>query len=167
MKPVKHTLYKIYYNIGLVYVGRTNQPLNARLRGHFKKTPMMRQIEIEAVTLIESVEVPTEADMYVYEIYLINKHKPCLNGNIGKGELTAELPELEFKPYTCKLLDKWKAELVESDKAYNDRKAEKRRRMEEKRAQRIKSRVQLENGEITVEEYQARLYALYREPEGE
>ena len=160
MKSDKHTLYKIYYSIGLVYVGRTNQPLNDRLRGHFKKAPMMRQIEIEAVTLIESVEVPTEADMFVYEIYLINKYKPMLNGNKAKGELTIELPELDFRPYDCKLIEKWKTELTESDSEYWETREHLRMMTEKHYALKQQLRQQVKCGEISYDEMHDRLDAM-------
>jgi len=160
MKSDKHTLYKIYYSIGLVYVGRTNQPLNDRLRGHFKKAPMMRQIEIEAVTLIESVEVPTEADMFVYEIYLINKYKPMLNGNKAKGELTVELPELSFRPYDCKLIEKWKTELIESDIEFWETREHLRFLGKKHDALKQQLRQQVKCGEISYDEMHDRLDAI-------
>ena len=70
-----NTIYKIYYKQGLAYIGRTRQKLSDRMRGHFFKKPMHREIDIEAVTLIEYVELPSVADMYCYEILLINALK--------------------------------------------------------------------------------------------
>ena len=32
-------IYKIYYASGLIYLGRTKQPLKSRLRGHFFELP--------------------------------------------------------------------------------------------------------------------------------
>lgn len=43
-------LYKIYYDDVLVYLGRTKQPLQTRLRGHFFKKPMHRVIDIQQVS---------------------------------------------------------------------------------------------------------------------
>jgi len=137
-----HTLYKIYYDIGLIYIGRTNQPLQSRLRGHFFKRPMHREIDAESVTRIEYAEVATEADMYVYEVYLINELKPVLNQDDKSYEkLTIALPHIEFRQYECKLMDKWKMELArqgaEKVKARYDRLA-RYMELQQKRIQKAK-----------------------------
>jgi len=61
-----HTLYKIFYGNTLVYLGRTNQPLQNRLRGHFFKKPMHRCIDIELVTRIEYAEFEMPKSNYDY-----------------------------------------------------------------------------------------------------
>jgi len=107
-----YTLYKIYYGSAIVYIGRTTQPLQNRLRGHFFKKPMHKVIDIFQVTKVEYAETNTIADMYLYEIYYINKLKPLLNvDDKAKDNLTIELPELCFKIYEIKLLEKWKKEI--------------------------------------------------------
>lgn len=112
MKEPKPTLYKIYYGETLVYLGRTKQPLQNRLRGHFFKKPMHRVIDINHVTRIEYAEFPTVADMYLYEIYYINRLKPSLNvDDLAKDEITVALPEVPFIKYDCPLLEKWKKEI--------------------------------------------------------
>ena len=112
MKDKKHTLYKIYYGDVLVYLGRTNQSLQTRLRGHFFKKPMHRIIDINQVTLIEYAELPSEADMFLYEIYYINKFKPGFNvDDRAVDDLTVTLPDIEFKKFNCHLMDDWKYEL--------------------------------------------------------
>ena len=60
-----NTLYRIYEGNKIVYIGRTHQPLNNRLRGHFFKRPMHRNIDIFQVSQIEYVELPTVADMFI------------------------------------------------------------------------------------------------------
>ncbi len=40
----KFILYKIYDDKGIIYLGRTKQKLQDRLRGHFFKKPMQREI---------------------------------------------------------------------------------------------------------------------------
>lgn len=108
-KPI---LYKIYYGELLVYLGRTKQPLQNRLRGHFFKKPMHRVLDIDQVTRIEYAEFPTVADMYLYEIYYINKLKPSLNvDDLARDEITVSLPEVEFVKYECPLFEHWKAEI--------------------------------------------------------
>ena len=117
-KEAKPILYKIYYEIPgqnhnlLVYLGRTKQPLQDRLRGHFFKKPMHRVIDINLVARIEYAEFKTVADMYLYEIYYINRLKPSLNvDDLARDEITVTLPEIEFVEYDCPLLEKWRAEI--------------------------------------------------------
>ncbi len=103
------TLYKIYYGDILVYLGRTKQKLQDRIRGHVLKKPMHREIDIFAVTKIEYAEFKTVADMYVYEIYLINLLKPPRNrDDKANDELTLRLPEVEWKLFETGLWEKWK-----------------------------------------------------------
>ena len=105
-------LYKIYYGFGLVYLGRTKQPLQDRIRGHLFQKPMHRNIDINLVTKIEYAEFPTEADMYLYEIYFINKLKPPLNvDDRARDEITVTLPNVEFKEFVIQLWEKWTEEL--------------------------------------------------------
>lgn len=118
MKDNKPILYKIYYGIPeqngdlLVYLGRTKQPLQNRLRGHFFKKPMRRVIDINQVTKIEYAEFLTVADMYLYEIYYINRLKPSLNvDDLAHDEITVTLPEVPFIEYHCPLFERWKAEI--------------------------------------------------------
>jgi hypothetical protein len=115
LKDIKgFILYKIYYNFGLVYLGRTKQPLKSRLRGHFFKLPMHKLIDINRVTKIEYASCNSEADMFLYEIYYINKFKPALNrDDKARDELSIIIDDLEFKEFDCNLMDKWKTSLVE------------------------------------------------------
>lgn len=112
MKEIKPVLYKIYYGEELVYLGRTKQPLQNRLRGHFFKKPMHRIIDINLVTKIEYAEFKTVADMYLYEIYYINRLKPTLNvDDRASDEVTVSLPEVPFIEYECPLFNRWKEEI--------------------------------------------------------
>lgn len=115
---IRFTLYKIYYGDYLVYLGRTKQNLQQRIRGHMFSKPMHRNINIHQVTNIEYANFKTEADMYVYEVYLINKFHPPLNiDDKAHDELTVTLPDIEFIPYECKLMDKWRKELTAKGEA--------------------------------------------------
>ena len=67
----KHTVYRIYYGDQIVYVGRTNQPLQDRIRGHLFAKPMHRTLNIDLVSKVEYAEFNTEADMNLYEIYYV------------------------------------------------------------------------------------------------
>ena len=149
-----HTLYKIHYAHGLAYIGRTKQKLSDRLRGHFFKKPMHREIDIDAVTLIEYAELPSVADMYVWEVLLINALKPMHNhDDKARDELDAELAtlcsRLEFKPYTTPLIDKWKMQIAERDRAD----AEKRKAEIARGIEGLEMRRKKRAGEITEDEY--------------
>ena len=72
------TLYRIYYGDSIVYLGRTMQPLQNRIRGHLFKKPMHREICIEQVSKIEYATFKSQADMNLYEIYFINLWHPGL-----------------------------------------------------------------------------------------
>ena len=103
-----YKIYKVYYGTALVYIGRTKQDLQSRLRCHFFKKPKYKVIDIHKVSKVEYAEVSTMADMYLYEIYYINKLKPLLNkDDKATDNLTITLPELEFTEYTIRLKDKW------------------------------------------------------------
>jgi len=108
----KFIIYRIYYGSNIVYVGRTKQPLQSRIRGHMFKKPMHRLVDINHVTKIDYAELGSEADMFLYEIYYINTIKPPLNvDDKADDNLSATLPELEFKDFWPKNFDKWKTEL--------------------------------------------------------
>lgn len=113
-------LYRIYYGDTLVYVGRTKQPLQSRIRGHLFAKPMHRTIAIEQVSKIEYAQFPTEADMNLYEIYFILKDKPPLNvDDKTRDALTVELPPVEWRPFTTPLWDKWMAEIRDRETEYD------------------------------------------------
>lgn len=131
------TLYRIFYGEHIVYLGRTMQPLQNRIRGHLFKKPMHREIAIDMVSKIEYANFWTQADMYLYEIYFINLWKPALNkDDKATDRLTVSLPEVEWKLFETHLWDKWKAEIhrkeAEED-ALRKAKAEAQRRKRELR----------------------------------
>lgn len=144
------TLYRIYYGDCLVYVGRTTQPLQNRIRGHLFKKPMHREIDINQVTRIEYAQFETMADMYTYEIYFINLWKPPLNkDDKALDYLTVKLPDVVWKPFQTHLWTKWKQEIVTMDKEEEKQRREKIEEFEQKQELRRKWRA----GEITEEEY--------------
>lgn len=111
-KAKGNILYKIYYEDEVVYLGRTKQPLQDRLRGHLFKKPMHRSIDINIVTKIEYAEFKTEADMYLYEVYYINTLKPPLNvDDRACDDITVTLPDVKFQEFVTYLWDKWKDEI--------------------------------------------------------
>lgn len=114
--PKGFILYRIWYRNFIAYIGRTKQPLQARIHGHMFAKPMHRAIDIHSVTKIEYTTLPTEADMNLYEIYLINLWKPPLNvDDKARDSLTIKLPELEWKKFTPVNWNKWKENLRSED----------------------------------------------------
>ena len=113
MSKIKgYILYKIYYEHGIMYLGRTKQPLQDRIRGHLFKKPMHRSIDINLVSKVEYAEFESEADMNLYEIYYINLYKPPLNvDDKCKDKLTVALPEVLWQEFDCHLWNNWKDEI--------------------------------------------------------
>lgn len=147
-----HYLYRIYYGDTIVYLGRTNQRLQDRIRGHLFKKPMHRTISIGLVTKIEYAEFSSEADMNVYEIYYINKYKPALNcDDKVRDELTITLPEVEWCLFETPLWDKWKEEIRDKDELHQMRQTEKHAYEDTVR----EMRRMWHEGKITEDEYYA------------
>jgi len=144
------TLYRIYYSDSIVYLGRTMQPLQNRIRGHLFKKPMHREICIDRVSKIEYATFQSQADMYLYEIYFINLWHPPLNKDDKAGDnLTVTLPEVEWKLFTTPLWEKWRKEIEEKDLA-----AQAKRKAQLDAIQRqTEMRQKLHAGEITEDEY--------------
>jgi len=115
-------LYRIFYESQMVYLGRTKQPLQDRIRGHMFKRPMHRDIDISLVVKIEYAEFKTEADMNVYEIYFINEFKPPFNrDDKAQDKLSFSLPCVQWNIFKTKLWDKWK-EKINADIAEEENK---------------------------------------------
>ena len=105
-------IYRIFYGDTLVYIGRTKQTLQSRMHGHMFSAPMHRTIDINNVTLIEYAELPTEADMNIYEIYYICKeHPPLKVDDRAKDKPTIILPNLAWKPFVPANWEAWKLKL--------------------------------------------------------
>lgn len=114
--PKGFILYRIWYGDHLAYLGRTKQPLQARIHGHMFAAPMHRAIDIHNVTRIDYAELQTAADMYLYEIYFINLWKPPLNvDDKARDRLTISLPELQWKEFVPANWEKWKKSLRSQD----------------------------------------------------
>ena len=113
--PKGFIIYRIWYGKCLAYVGRTKQPLQARIHGHMFCKPMHKIIDIHNVTKIEYTMLSTESDMNLYEIYYINLWKPPLNvDDKAKDKLTITLPDLEWKEFIPSNWDKWKEQLKDN-----------------------------------------------------
>lgn len=151
-------LYRIYYGNTLVYLGRTLQPLQDRIRGHLFKKPMQRELDINQITKIEYTTLQTEADMYLYEIYYINLWHPPLNkDDKSHDNLTVSLPELKWEKFETKLWEKWKEQIHKIDK---DAEEARKRKLEHFNAMTELKR-QRRAKEITEEEYDRKMAELY------
>ena len=163
MKIQGFLVYRVWYGNALVYVGRTKQPLQDRIRGHLFQRPMHRTIDIAQVTKIEYAEFKTEADMNLYEIYFILKEHPPLNvDDKAKDFPTVELPPVEWKEFSTRLWDKWTDEL--------ERKAGVRERLL-RRYHQIPEEIRVlrsanKTGELSDEEFWDRKEALVKELDG-
>ena len=153
-------IYRIWYGNCLVYVGRTKQPLQSRIRGHLFSKPMHRTVNIEQVTKIEYAELGSEADMNLYEIYYILRLHPPLNvDDKARDDLSVTLPELEWKEFTTPLWEGWRQEIAKQDSRIDYLR---------KRYAEIPQEISIlrglrKTGEITEYEFEERLSALKEE----
>ena len=145
-----YTLYRIYYGDDIVYLGRTKQPLQDRIRGHLLKKPMHRAISADLLTKVECASFATEADMYLYEVYFINLWHPPLNvDDKATDDLTVTLPPVEWREFPLPLLGKWREECHAKDEAERKAKLAKVERQRKREELRRKRR----SGEITEDEF--------------
>lgn len=156
----KHIVYRIYYGDQIVYVGRTNQPLQTRIRGHLFAKPMHRILSIDLISKVEFHEFDSEADMNLYEIYYILLLHPVFNvDDKTKDYPTVRLPEVEFTTATFKKWEEWK-ELIHKKEADGETKSIRRRELIEN-LHIIRSLWHTD--EISEEEYYARKDAMNAE----
>ena len=103
MKQQTFLVYRIYDADGVFYVGRTSQPLKTRMRQHMASTnngSEIPHIDPKTVKRIEFALCASEADMYLYEVYYINKLHPQMNVDAKASDfLTVQLPELKWHGY--------------------------------------------------------------------
>lgn len=142
IKTKRFLIYKIYYSTEaggneLVYIGRTDQPLNSRLQGHFFKAPMMQELDINRVSHIECAAFQTAADMYAMEVIMINRYKPKLNqSSKTRDELTIDFPYVPFSPFKCPHLERWRNEILEQIQSREEAKNERVKLLQEHREKR-------------------------------
>ena len=75
---------------------------------------MTKKLDIIQTTWIEYCLCETEADMFLFEIYLICKYKPRLNkDDKPNDDLTITISEPKFYRYWEPTLDKWKEKQIE------------------------------------------------------
>lgn len=78
----------------LLYIGKSSQ-LDYRLYAHFYK---YREEWKDRVHRIDACRFENEADMHVYEMYLVTKHKPVYNKHARcKDPPSVSLPEVYFE----------------------------------------------------------------------
>lgn len=156
----KHIVYRIYYGDQIAYVGRTNQPLQTRIRGHLFAKSMHRILNIDLISKVEFHEFDSEADMNLYEIYYILLLHPVFNvDDKTKDYPTVRLPEVEFTTATFKKWEEWK-ELIHRKETDGKTKSIRRRELMEN-LHIIRSL--WHTGEISEEEYYARRDAMNAE----
>lgn len=108
----QNVLYKIYMGRKCVYVGTVSGDLTSILRVHFFGKD--NTLDLERVSKIEYVILPSLADCLVYKAYYTNWLKPLYNKtDKARDELSGSinLPNLNFSEYNNPILDKWKSML--------------------------------------------------------
>lgn len=112
----KHIVYRVFYGDQIVYVGRTNQPLTSRIRGHLLAKPMHRKFAIDLISKIDYAEFETEADMNLYEIFYILIYHPPLNVDDKTRDFpTVHLPDVVFHEANFPRWDAWREEIHSQD----------------------------------------------------
>lgn len=91
-------VYRMFSDSGdLLYIGKTTQ-LDYRMYAHFYK---YREDWKDQVARIDAHRFTKEADMHIYEMYLVTKYKPVFNREASCTDYPSmELPELEFSEVT-------------------------------------------------------------------
>ena len=122
-----NTIYRIWGKVcgkdKVIYIGRTKQPLQNRLRGHFFGHPMHRKVDVSEVTRVDYAEFETVANMYVVEVLLINIYKPILNhDDKSLDEMTLPITlDIDWREWVNdKLANKWRKKLAIIDGADMD-----------------------------------------------
>ena len=90
----KNFIYRMFDEAdNLLYIGKTSQ-LDYRLYAHFYKNPEPWE---DTVVRMDVCEFANEADMHVYEMYLVTKHSPVFNRDAKCPSAPSfELPDIVF-----------------------------------------------------------------------
>lgn len=93
-----HYVYRMFNAAGdLLYVGKSSK-LDYRLYSHFYKA---REPWKDQVSKIDAHCFSNEADMHVYEMYLVTKYSPVFNRHASCSDTPSfVLPELTFEELT-------------------------------------------------------------------
>lgn len=119
----------------IIYVGKTNNIKN-RMRQHFGKNGHLPEECYEQVSLVECIELDSESDMSVLELYFINKWKPVYNSSKKYSSIMSieidesnfcweSLEQMEYDPKgeidaLKQVADKYKNQLKEKDKEVSE-----------------------------------------------
>lgn len=83
----KHYIYRFLEpNDEIVYIGRTSNNLETRIKQHFYYGGHLGEDAYNTVYKVEYVALPNKIDAQILESYLINKYKPMYNKDFTQGE---------------------------------------------------------------------------------
>ena len=71
--------FRHYLTNEIIYVGKTTRKINTRMNEHFSKKGHLPSKCYKNIGRIEYIEVSSDADARLVELYLINKYKPIYN----------------------------------------------------------------------------------------
>ena len=77
--------FRHYLTNEIIYVGKTTRKINTRMNEHFSKRGHLPHKCYKNIGKIEYIEVSSDADARLIELYLINKYKPKYNTE-GKAQ---------------------------------------------------------------------------------
>lgn len=96
--------FKHYLTNEIIYIGKTNRNIKSRINEHFSKKGHLSRKCYKSVGKIEYIEVKSDADARLVELYLINKYKPKYN----KDGKTKDYQSLKFSlPIRLMMGNKW------------------------------------------------------------
>ena len=113
----QNIIYKIYFSNKCVFIGWADSNLTNILRVLFFGTKDQQGMDITRVSKIEYAVLPSKADCFIYQTYLVNKLKPLYNKTFkARDSISSDivLPELNFLTYNDPVMDKWRKQ-VEQD----------------------------------------------------
>ena len=90
----KYVIYRYKFLNNVVYVGKTNRPLEQRIKEHCK------ELKFYGLTDVEYYETTMKDDIFKHEAFWINHFKPILNEfipNANKG--LKKMPRNQWKKY--------------------------------------------------------------------
>lgn len=94
-------VYRFLSELGeVVYVGKTKQALEKRMRYHFGNSGHLRKEHISKVAKIEYLDLSSRIDMDIAELHYINKWKPLFNTQ-AKYDESVSLESRENDIWMC------------------------------------------------------------------
>lgn len=100
VKEKYNCIYRFLDKYGhVMYVGSTKKFKN-RMNSHFGKTPHLPSELYKNINKVEYCSFgDNSSDMYLYEIYYINKYQPKYNTKDKGEDLTIELPDVNWEDF--------------------------------------------------------------------